>query len=162
MGGSLLHVKNREFFFDHTSTDRTKYDSKRRAIYLPVVRNNVYDVFQLFDFVDPAVLESNRNSTTVAPQALFWMNSPLVSESAATLAGKLLARSDLDDAGRISQLHVTLYGRPATPQEIVRGRSALTRLASGSLDLDPAKRRTQAWAWYAHALISANEFIYLR
>ncbi|MGV3720520.1 MAG: PSD1 and planctomycete cytochrome C domain-containing protein [Actinomycetota bacterium] len=162
MGGSLLHVKNREFFFDHTSTDRTKYDSKRRAIYLPVVRNNVYDVFQLFDFVDPAVLESNRNSTTVAPQALFWMNSPLVSESAATLAGKLLARSDLDDAGRISQLHVTLYGRPATPQELLRGRSALIRLASGSLDLDPAKRRTQAWAWYAHALISANEFIYLR
>jgi len=162
MGGSLLHVKNREFFFDHTSTDRTKYDSKRRAIYLPIVRNNVYDVFQLFDFVDPAVLESSRNTTTVAPQALFWMNSPLVGESAKALAAKVVARSDLDDAGRIGHLHVTLYGRAATPKEVARGRSAVTRLVASSTEPDPTNRKVQAWGWYTHALISANEFIYLR
>jgi hypothetical protein len=41
MGGSLLTVKNREYFFNHTSTDLTRYDSNRRTIYLPVVRNNL-------------------------------------------------------------------------------------------------------------------------
>ena len=59
MGGSLVHVKNREFFFDHTSKDTTKYDSRRRSLYLPVVRNHLYDVFELFDFHDPSVLSGD-------------------------------------------------------------------------------------------------------
>ncbi len=49
MGGSLLEVKNRAYFFDHTSKDATSYDSPRRSVYLPIVRNHLYDVFQLFD-----------------------------------------------------------------------------------------------------------------
>ena len=60
IGGSLLKVKNRGYFFDHTSKDLTDYDSRRRSLYLPVVRNNVYDVFQLLDFPDPA--DSERRS----------------------------------------------------------------------------------------------------
>jgi hypothetical protein len=43
LGGSLLKVKNRGYFFDHTSKDLTDYTSRRRSLYLPVVRNNVYD-----------------------------------------------------------------------------------------------------------------------
>jgi hypothetical protein len=162
MGGSLLHVKNREFFFDHTSIDRTRYDSKKRSVYLPVVRNNVYDVFQLFDFVDPAVLESNRSTTTVAPQALFWMNSELVADAAQALANGVLGRRDLDDTGRMRLLYVTLYGRPASEQELARGRAALARLLNRASPDPPASRRAQAWAWYCHALLATNEFVYLR
>ena len=43
MGGSLLQLKNRAYFFDHTSIDKTTYDSPRRSLYLPVVRNNVFE-----------------------------------------------------------------------------------------------------------------------
>jgi hypothetical protein len=66
-----LHVKNREFLFDHTSKDTTKYDSRRRSLYLPVIRNHLYDVFQLFDSTDATVPNGDRATTTVAPQALF-------------------------------------------------------------------------------------------
>ncbi len=45
MGGSMLHVKNREFLFNHTSQDNTKYESRRRSLYLPVIRNHQYDMF---------------------------------------------------------------------------------------------------------------------
>ena len=55
-----LHVKNREFFFDHTSKDTTKYDSPRRSIYLPVVRNHMYDVFDLFDYTDATVASGGK------------------------------------------------------------------------------------------------------
>ncbi len=161
MGGSLLHVKNREFFFDHTSKDGTKYTSRRRAVYLPVVRNNVYDVFQLFDFADPAVLESNRPVTTVAPQALFWMNSDLVLDAAEALAGRLLSSLDADDA-RIRRAHLVLYGRPASDAEVQRGIDALRRLQSVGAAAGPARAREQAWAWYCQSLLAANEFIYLR
>lgn len=70
MGGSLLQVKNRGYLFDHTSIDKSDYSSRRRSLYLPVIRNNVYDVFQLLDFPDPAVPTGDRSTTTVATQAL--------------------------------------------------------------------------------------------
>ncbi|MEX2027629.1 MAG: DUF1549 and DUF1553 domain-containing protein, partial [Pirellulaceae bacterium] len=81
IGGSLLKVKNRAFFFDHTSIDLTDYTSRRRSLYLPVVRNNVYDLFQLLDFPDPAIPSGDRATTTVAPQALLMLNSDLVMQS---------------------------------------------------------------------------------
>ena len=92
MGGSLLKVKNRGYFFDHTSKDLTDYTSRRRSLYLPVVRNNVYDVFQLLDFPDPAIPSGDRRTTTVAPQALLMLNSDLVMQAAADFADRLLDR----------------------------------------------------------------------
>ena len=43
-----------------------------------MIRNNVYDVFQVFDFVEPSLPSSQRAETTVAPQALFLLNGPFV------------------------------------------------------------------------------------
>ena len=40
-----------QFVFNHTSVDHTKYDSLRRAIYLPVIRNNLYAFFEQFDLL---------------------------------------------------------------------------------------------------------------
>ncbi|MCH8047876.1 MAG: DUF1549 domain-containing protein, partial [Planctomycetes bacterium] len=120
MGGSLLHVKNREFFFDHTSKDGTKYDSLRRSIYLPVVRNHLYGLFELFDFPDSATVHGNRATTTVAPQALLMTNSPLVWESAEHWAAELLQGEESSNADRIGKLYVTAFGRPPTKTEVTR------------------------------------------
>src|SRR5207253_10760707 len=83
LGGSLLKVKNRGYFFDHTSKDLTDYNSRRRSLYLPVVRNNVYDVFALLDYPDAAIPSGDRATTTVPTQALLMLNSDLVMQSAA-------------------------------------------------------------------------------
>ena len=45
------------------------YQSARRSVYLPVLRSALYDVFQAFDFPDPAVPNGDRATTTVASQA---------------------------------------------------------------------------------------------
>ena len=119
MGGSLLHVKNREYLFDHTSKDGTRYESRRRALYLPVIRNNVYDMFQLFDFPDPAVANGDRATTTVAPQALFFLNSDWVAELCGQFADKLLA-GDLDDTGRVRRIYLQAFGREPTKRETER------------------------------------------
>ena len=162
IGGSLLHVKNREFFFDHTSKDTTNYVSPRRSIYLPVVRNHLYDVFQLFDFGDGAVPEGNRASTTVAPQALFMLNSSMVTESAASLAGRLMEHQPSDDSGRIRELYLRALGRPATIQETERAARLLGRLSGAAGDPDPLKRRLKAWAWLCHTVLGTNEFLFVR
>jgi mono/diheme cytochrome c family protein len=160
MGGSLLHVGNREYLFDHTSKDKTTYDSRRRSLYLPVIRNNLYDVFQLFDATDATVSSGDRATTTVATQALFWLNSDLVAQAAKHLAEDVLSQKDIDDNRRIDLLHRRAYGRPATAAELERGAAALADLEE-SLD-EPGtteQRRLRAWSLYCQVILAANEFV---
>ncbi len=164
MGGSLLQVKNREFFFDHTSKDTTRYDSHRRALYLPVVRNHVYDLFQLFDFADPAVTNGDRATTTVAPQALFLLNSELVAQVSESMAAKVLQPPGIDDSARIRQLYRKAYGREATEKEVARSLAHLKEVetALAAKETYAEKRRSRAWASLCQTVVAANEFIYLR
>jgi len=156
-------VANRGYLFDHTSKDATRYDSPRRSLYLPVIRNNLYAVYQLFDATDATVSNGDRATTTVATQALFAMNSELVLQASQRLAARLLARANLDDPGRIRLLYETAYSRPPTPRERDR---ALGALAAFEEDLpgkepDAAKRRQMAWAWFCQVILAANEFVYV-
>jgi hypothetical protein len=160
-GPALSHVKNREFLFDHTSKDKTAYDSRRRSLYLPVVRNHLYDVFQLFDATDATVASGDRATTTVPTQALFMMNSPLVAEASDHLATRLLARADLDDAGRVRLLYRTAYGRPPTAREAERAKDAVAGFdeALRTAETDTGRRQARAWALFCHVILAANEFV---
>ena len=128
MGGSLLKLKNRAYFFDHTSKDLTTYDSRRRSLYLPIVRNNVFDLFQLLDFPDPAVSNGNRATTVVASQALLMLNSDFVMQAATDFADRLLTDSP-DDDRRLSRLYVIAFGREPTADERRVDRSFLAKVA---------------------------------
>ena len=163
MGGSLLTVKNRAYFFDHTSKDLTTYDTNRRSIYLPIVRNNIYDVFQLLDYPDAAVTTGDRATTTVAPQALLMLNSDLIGRASTQLAQRVLGERS-DDAQRIDRLYVLAYGRLASDEET----AAAQRFLKSATDLlsvtepDAEKRSRLAWEAYCQTLLAANEFIYTR
>src|SRR4029079_12249369 len=74
-----------------------RYDTTRRSVYLPVIRNNVYDFFQVFDFVEPHVPTGKRASTVVAPQALLMMNNKFVGEQARAFAESLLKQPGTDE-----------------------------------------------------------------
>jgi hypothetical protein len=168
MGGPVLPVKNREYLFDHTSKDVTRYDSRRRSLYLPVIRNHLYDVFELFDATNGTVPDGNRVTTTVAPQALFMMNSELVSQASASLADALLAgekssRVAADDAARIERLYKVAYSRQPSEAEVRRVKGWLANFerlfAAGGADAAESRRR--AWASVCQIVLAASEFIYL-
>ena len=55
-------------------------------MYLPVFRNALPELFEVFDFADPSIVVGRRNVSTVAPQALFLMNNPFVLEQAQAAA----------------------------------------------------------------------------
>jgi hypothetical protein len=168
MGGPVLPVKNREYLFDHTSKDLTRYDSRRRSIFLPVIRNHLYDVFQLFDTTDGAVPDGNRVTTTVAPQALFMMNSELVAQASASLADQLLAdgttsREAADDAARIERLYKVAYARRPSEAEVRRAQASLTNLERlfAAHGADATESRHRAWASLCQIILAASEFIYV-
>jgi hypothetical protein len=164
MGGSLVHVKNREYFFDHTSKDTTRYDSPRRSIYLPVVRNHLYDVLELLDYTDATVPSGDRATSTVAPQALFAMNSELMAAAGERLAEMLLAPSGLDDAARVQRLYARAYARPASGAEVRRAATFIDRAeqALGPHVGDASVRRQRAWAVLCQSVLAASEFVYVR
>ena len=147
-------MKNREFFFNHTSKDTTTYDSPRRALYLPVVRNNVYDLFEQFDFPDPAVPNGNRNATVVAPQALLMMNSDLVGNAAEKFAASLQASAS-DEARRIELAYQKAYARLPTTKELARAKKFLAEFKPDSA------ASPNAWTVLCQSMLAANEFIYL-
>ena len=171
MGGSLLHVKNRDYFFDHTSIDMTKYDSLKRTLYLPVVRNHLYDVFVLFDATDATVPNGDRSSSTVAPQALFLMNSDLIHDAAAALAKALLSQppenapenDPQSDEQRLARLYSLAYARPATSAELAKMQGFVEQLIRRNAEnSDAAAKKLAAWQSLSHVVLSSNEFLYVR
>src|SRR5581483_1754956 len=80
MGGTLYPGANRAYVIGYPNTTYDKYDFERRSVYLPVMRSDIYAVFQAFDFADPSTASGERATTTVAPQALFLMNGKIVRE----------------------------------------------------------------------------------
>ncbi|MEX0711349.1 MAG: DUF1553 domain-containing protein [Pirellulales bacterium] len=162
MGGSLLDAKPRQYVAGTASVNLAQYDSQRRSIYLPVIRSALYEVFQAFDFAEPSVLNGNRASTTVAPQALFMMNSGLVDDATHKMAAGLLARHDLDDAGRVEALYQRILSRPARPDEVQRGLEFAERVqAALAAETDEPQRRLRAWQSLCRVVVSTNEFIYI-
>jgi hypothetical protein len=156
------------------------------------VRNNLYDFFQLFDYNDASVSNGDRQTTTVAPQALYMLNSPLVDKASCQIVEQLLADNN-SLKSRVQQLYVKLLGRNATRQELSRARqyynlflkTAVTTNTPSSLALetnvstgatksdstseletqtDPSQASTefQALKLLVHSILASNEFVFIR
>ena len=69
--------------------------SVHRSVYLPVIRDRLPDVFELFDFASASFVSGSRETTNVPTQALYLMNSPFVQKRAAELAKRV--RQELGD-----------------------------------------------------------------
>lgn len=63
--------------------------SKRRSIYLPVLRDHMPDVLEQFDVANPNLVTGDRDVTNVPLQALYLLNGPFVQEQAAALAKRI-------------------------------------------------------------------------
>ena len=165
VGGSLMTVLNRTYANGGNAppdiAKQMHYDTPRRSIYLPVIRNALHDFFAVFDYPDPGMLTGHRAQTTVAPQALFLMNSPFVREQARAFASRVQA-SGSDDTMRLRAAYALAFSRPPTDAET---QAALAFLKQDEADLRTAgdkAARTSAWTRLCHTLLAASEFLYVR
>lgn len=163
MGGSELLTENRKYVTSTANVNPVVYQNKRRSIYLPVVRSALFEMFQVFDFSDPSVLNGKRQSTTIAPQALFLMNSKIVVQECQAMARNLLAAAELTDVQRIQRAFQMVYARSPSQIEISESISYLDRyqkaLLKNQVDRNVVEQRS--WQSFCHALMVASEFIYV-
>jgi hypothetical protein len=116
----------------------------------------MYEVFSAFDLPDPTMSNGDRDSTVVAPQALFMMNSSVILNHSRKLAEKLLADTSLDAAGRVKTAYERALTRPASNQEIDQ---ALTFVAK--MQREWKGDELKAWQSFCKSLLASNEFIYM-
>ncbi len=163
MGGSVMNFKDRQYVANTRARGGIDYDRNRRAVYLPVVRSSIYDVFRAFDFADPSVSNGDRSATVVAPQALFMMNGSIVLRHTRLMADRLLEAEELDDPGRVRDAYERVLARPPDSGEVDRALTFISELERKLEDRAPdaAERRARAWQSFCKALIGSNEFLYL-
>ena len=175
VGGSLMNSGNFAYVTNDQSASNERYDSSRRSIYLPVIRNDMYPFFSIFDYPDSSVPVDHRPRTVVAQQALFMMNSPLVLSQSEELARELLDDEQLtDDPARVVRAYEACFARPPKPLELEYALSHLDSIRHSSStgssvqwpsQMDETDRIPQellALRSLCQVLFSSNEFIYVR
>jgi hypothetical protein len=95
-----------------------KFDTLRRSIYYPVLRNTLPEIMQVFDFADPNLVTGTRTTSSVPTQALFLMNNPFVHEQSTMAAKKLIDRALEKDHDKIEFAYKTSLGRKPSSREI--------------------------------------------
>ena len=141
---------------DTTLARPTSTASRHRSVYLPVLRDRLPDVLDLFDFAEPSLVTGDRETTNVPVQALYLMNSPFVQARAKALADRLLREADERRAARPPRLPAVLRPRPG------RRRGEAGRRVPGAR-ADARRRRREAradssWPTVCQALLSTAEF----
>lgn len=165
VSGSLMTVMNRTYANGGNAppdiVSQMHYDTPRRSLYLPVVRGALHDFFSVFDYPDPGMLTGKRSQTTVAPQALFLMNSPFVKEQASAFAQRVLKMGP-DDTARVRAAHLLAFSRPAREAEVAMTLAFLERDETALREAGETSPRNMAWSRLCHALLISNDFLYLR
>jgi hypothetical protein len=131
---------------------------KRRSIYFFVKRSQLIPSLMLFDWPEHLVSIGQRQTTTVAPQALLFMNSEQCRSYAEAFAQRIVAE---DADATVEQAYSIAYGRRPTAAETKVSREFLTRATQlRTADRDP-NARLLATADFCQMLMSTNEFIYI-
>lgn len=76
--------------------DGFEFTSPHRSVYLPIVRKQVPDSLDIFDFADPNTGIGKRETTTVPSQALYLMNRDFVHSQAEAMAKRLIKNDKID------------------------------------------------------------------
>ena len=144
-------------------TDQLLKEVTYRSAYLPIVRGMVPEFLSLFDVADPELVTGQRDVTTIAPQALYMMNSPVVLEQSEKVANNLLSDTRLsDDEARVDYVFRLMLGHAPDAQQ----RSDILTFVknyAGSLpsNMKPTQRRLEAWTSVCQTLLASAEFRYV-
>ena len=114
---SLLHVSGAldTNMFGPGTLDE---NSRRRSIYFTIKRSQLIPSMTAFDAPEPLVSQGTRPTTTVAPQALWLMNSPAVRSWSGLFAKRLMASPKTSFSEAAARAYALAFNRQPTKQEL--------------------------------------------
>tara|TARA_R110002049_G_scaffold4601_5_gene32424 strand:+ start:605555 stop:608506 length:2952 start_codon:yes stop_codon:yes gene_type:complete len=128
-------------------------DATRRSIYLYIDRYKLPDIFSNFDFANPEMTTAQRDTTIVAQQSLFKMNSGWLLDRARDLAARPEVQRAKTPAAKAQALYKLVYQRSPDQTELDL---AVNFLREASIDNVSTVPRL------AHALLQTNQLLYVQ
>ncbi len=159
-------------------------EQARRSIYMMTKRSLLLPLMTTFDSSDTTQPCSQRNVSTVAPQALALLNNDFVHQQSRAFAARVLREAGADPTAQINRAWWLALGRPPGEQDcyaalahLARQREILAKRAmpdataglpssagaagNPSTPLNDDDIRREAFESLCHVLLNLNEFIYV-
>jgi mono/diheme cytochrome c family protein len=133
-------------------------EMRRRSVYFFIKRSQLIPAMMLFDWPEPLVSIGRRSTTTTAPQALMFMNSPLGRRCAEGFAGRLAGESP---GAAVRRAYLLAYGREPTGGEARISAEFLAEQSSRYAKAGRADADRAALVDFCQGVMSASEFIYV-
>ena len=129
-----------------------------RSVYLPVIRDRLPDVLELFDFAQSSFVTGTREHTNVPTQALYLMNSPFVQQRAAALAERVRSEAGGDSKTRVRHIFRLCFSRLPDAQEEARALKFLASDSEPTRASDNLDDRADVLISFCQAILSTAEF----
>ena len=142
----------------------------RRGVYLLVRRNFRFPLFEVFDAPVNSQSCPRRDDTTVAPQALWFLNNRTVNRQAQEWAGRLVRDAGEEPRAWVDRAWALAFARPPSETERAEAVELLDALAqgqgSGPVDASAAlaklpPARAAALVKLCLSLFNLNEFAFV-
>jgi cytochrome c553 len=138
------------------SVELARASSARRTVYGNIDRQDLPNLFRVFDIASPDSSTARRPRTTIPQQSLFLMNSPFSIEQGQALANRSDIGPIADRDAKITALYRAALDRSPTAEEL----SAAQRFVEAA-SADPAGAQLSPWEQLAQMLMMTNEFAYV-
>jgi mono/diheme cytochrome c family protein len=125
-------------------------DRPRRSIYTRVFRNTKDPLLSVFDVPDGMLSTPQRNVTTTATQSLLMINSDLTLARAKNFAARLSAANYESDPQLVAAAYRIAFARLPSDSE-----------TNAAVHFLQSERRDETLLDFCHALLNANEFLYI-
>jgi len=131
---------------------------KRRSVYFFIKRSKLIPMMMLFDWPEHLVSIGRRSSTTIAPQALMFLNSPQGRKYSEAFASRLTSTSV---AEAVASAYREAYAREPTSAETRDCTAFVNQQETVYQQQEMKNPRRAALTDLCQALMSASEFIYI-
>lgn len=151
---------------------RRRTDFPCRSVYLPVIRNDLPELFEIFDFADPHTTTGMRPDTTVPTQGLFMLNDEMVMDAAKATARRILRDCPTGDTqAQITRMYELILNASPSDTDVGVMAEALARFRQRFESADPAAADSppsdrgpaelDSLAVACHALFASSRFQFL-
>ncbi|MBC8353410.1 MAG: PSD1 domain-containing protein [Planctomycetes bacterium] len=134
---------------------------RRRSIYFMIKRSKLIPFLQVFDTPEPLASVGTRPSTTIAPQALIFMNNVRVREYANSFAQRIAAVEDEAIDSCIRQGYLAAVARQPTEDELAASTSFVEQQTTSYENESLSNPRVLALTDLCQVLMSLSEFVYI-
>ena len=141
---------------------RRRTDFNCRSVYLPVIRNDLPELFEVFDFANPHMATGARPKTTVPTQGLFMLNDAMVMTASEATARRVIIETAAQPAeARVDRMFQLIVSGLPSDKERQALHSYLEQTASRLKASGDPEPDVKALTLACHAVFASSRFQFL-